>query len=105
MPIQRGEIGRITFSWFSIPTIYAYCFYTITTVLVIMVGYERLIILTQKSKKFDEYIYSIIFVVFLVPHFWIPYVGWGVAKDVCKYKNSWGHFQLDYYKVTGKNNV
>ncbi|XP_022903591.2 gustatory and odorant receptor 22-like [Onthophagus taurus] len=103
MPVQRGQIGKITFSWFSIPTIYAYCFYVITTILVLLVGYERIIILTQKSKKFDEYIYSIIFVVFLVPHFWIPFVGWGVAKDVCDYKNSWGFFQLDYYKITGKS--
>nr|AVH87320.1 gustatory receptor 5 [Holotrichia parallela] len=103
MPIQRGQIGRITFGWLSIPSIYAYCFYAITTVLVLWVGYERLIILTQRSKKFDEYIYSVIFVVFLIPHFWIPYVGWGVAKEVCKYKNSWAHFQLDYYKITGKS--
>nr|UNE74349.1 gustatory receptor 2 [Holotrichia oblita] len=103
MPIQRGQIGRITFSWLSIPSIYAYCLYAITTVVVLLVGYERLIILTQRSKKFDEYIYSVIFVVFLVPHFWIPYVGWGVAKEVCTYKNSWVLFQLDYYKITGKS--
>ncbi|KAF5285309.1 hypothetical protein FQA39_LY04408 [Lamprigera yunnana] len=102
MPIQRGEVGRITFSWCSIPTVYAYCFYVITTVIVVFVGYERVLILTTKSKKFDEYIYSVIFVLFLVPHFWIPFTGWSVAKEVCDYKNSWGPFQLHYYKITGR---
>ena len=103
MPVQRGKIGRITFSWISVPSLYAYIFYAFTSTLVVLVGYERLIILTKKSKEFDEYIYSIIFVVYLVPHFWIPYVGWGVAKEVCDYKNSWGDFQLYYYKITGDN--
>ncbi|KAF5308870.1 hypothetical protein FQR65_LT00570 [Abscondita terminalis] len=102
MPIQRGEIGRITFGWFSIPAVYAYCFYSITTVIVLMVGQERLLILTTKSKEFDEKIYSIIFVLYLVPHFWIPFTGWSVAREVCDYKNSWGPFQLHYYKITGK---
>lgn len=101
MPIQRGEIGKITFSWRSSASIYAYCFYVLTTVLVVFVGYERLNILTNESKKFDEYIYSIIFVLYLVPHFWIPFAGWSVARDVCDYKNGWGTFQLMYYKITG----
>ncbi|XP_072397576.1 gustatory and odorant receptor 22-like [Diabrotica undecimpunctata] len=103
MPIERGEIGRITFSWKSIPTIYAYVFYAVMTVIVVFVGYERVDILLNKSRKFDEYIYSIIFIIFLVPHFWIPFVGWGVAREVCDYKNGWGTFQLHYYKVTGQN--
>lgn len=102
MPVQRGQVGKITFGWTSGPMIYTYCFYAITTVLVVLVGYERLDILLNKSRRFDEYIYSIIFIVYLVPHFWIPFVGWGVAKEVCDYKNSWGTFQLHYYKVTGK---
>ncbi|GJQ65703.1 hypothetical protein Trydic_g7787 [Trypoxylus dichotomus] len=51
MPIQRGQVGKITFSWLSAPTVYAYCFYAITTTLVVLVGYERLIILTKKSKN------------------------------------------------------
>ncbi|KAK9875994.1 hypothetical protein WA026_011095 [Henosepilachna vigintioctopunctata] len=102
MPVQR-KTGKISFSWGSNIMIYAYFFYIFTTILVVMVGYERLDILLTKSKKFDEYIYSIIFIVFLIPHFWIPFVGWGVANEVCDYKNSWGTFQLSYYKVTGKN--
>ncbi|CAH1370079.1 hypothetical protein MTP99_011600 [Tenebrio molitor] len=103
MPVQRGQIGRITFSWTSIPMLYAYVFYVVTSVLVVLVGYERFDILLNKSKKFDEYIYSIIFIIYLIPHFWVPFVGWGVAYEVCDYKNSWGTFQLHYYKITGKN--
>lgn len=101
MPVQRGQIGRITFSWCSSAMVYAYFFYGVTTVLVLMVGYERILILTTKSKKFDEYIYSIIFIVYLVPHFFIPIMGWSVATEVCDYKNSWTRFQLSFYKVTG----
>ncbi|NP_001161916.1 gustatory receptor 2 [Tribolium castaneum] len=51
MPIQRGEIGRITFGWTSIPMLYAYVFYVVTTVLVVLVGYERFDILLNKSKN------------------------------------------------------
>ncbi|CAH1113538.1 unnamed protein product [Psylliodes chrysocephalus] len=105
MPVQRGKIGKITFGWLSGPMIYAYVFYVITTVIVLMVGYERIDILLNRSRKFDEYIYSIIFIIFLVPHFWIPFVGWGVAREVCIYKNSWGTYQLHFYKITGKNLV
>ncbi|XP_063927825.1 gustatory and odorant receptor 22-like [Zophobas morio] len=103
MPVQRGEIGRITFGWTSVPMLYAYVFYVVTTVLVVLVGYERFDILLNKSKKFDEYIYSILFIIYLVPHFFTPFVGWGVAYEVCDYKNSWGRFQLHYYKITGKD--
>lgn len=101
MPVQRGQIGKITFSYTSVTSIYAYCLYIFTTCLVLWVGQDRILILTTQSKQFDEYIYSIIFVVFLVPHFWVPFVGWGVAREVCGYKNSWGNFQLAYYKITG----
>ncbi|KAL1498195.1 hypothetical protein ABEB36_009032 [Hypothenemus hampei] len=102
MPVER-TIGRITFSWTSKPMLYAYGFYVITTVIVVLVGYERLDILLNKSRKFDEYIYAIIFIVFLTPHFFIPFVGWSVAHQVCDYKNSWGKFQLNYYKITGRD--
>ncbi|XP_059621633.1 gustatory and odorant receptor 22-like [Phlebotomus argentipes] len=102
MPIERSQPGRITFSWTSYATIYAICFYIFTTVIVIIVGYERVQIL-QTTRKFDDYIYAIIFVIFLVPHFWIPFVGWGVAKHVAIYKSMWGTFQLRYYRVTGEN--
>ncbi|KAH1015695.1 hypothetical protein HUJ04_007039, partial [Dendroctonus ponderosae] len=103
MPVERGEIGKITFSWTSKPMLYAYGFYVITTIVVLLVGYERVDILLNKSRKFDEYIYAIIFIVFLVPHFVVPFVGWSVAHQVCDYKNSWGRFQLNYYKITGRD--
>lgn len=45
------------------------------TVVVYYVGRERIRILGE-TKKFDEKIYAYIFVIFLVPHFWIPFVGW-----------------------------
>lgn len=48
-------------------------------------------------------IYGVLFLIFLVPHFWIPFVGWGVAKEVARYKTSWGTFQVRYYRVTGEN--
>lgn len=63
------------------------------TVVVLIVGYERIMIL-RSIRKFDDYIYAILFVVFLVPHFWIPFVGWGVAQQVAIYKTNWGKFQV-----------
>ncbi|XP_063536245.1 gustatory and odorant receptor 22-like [Cydia strobilella] len=102
MPITRSSPGITTFSWKSRATIYAISFYMVTTVVVLMVGYERVMIL-RSIKKFDEYIYAILFVAFLVPHFWIPFVGWGVAHQVAIYKTSWGKFQVRYYRVTGEN--
>ncbi|XP_063384045.1 gustatory and odorant receptor 22-like [Cydia fagiglandana] len=102
MPITRSRPGTITFSWKSRATMYAISFYIVATVVVLMVGYERVMIL-RSIKKFDEYIYAILFVAFLVPHFWIPFVGWGVAHQVAIYKTSWGKFQVRYYRVTGEN--
>lgn len=93
MPITRSSPGKITFSWRSGATIYAICFYIATTCVVLVVGYERLKIL-QTTSKFDEYIYAIVFIMFLVPHFWIPFVGWGVAHHVAVYKTMWGAFQV-----------
>lgn len=50
------------------------------TVVVYYVGSERIRILGE-TKKFDEKIYAYIFVIFLIPHFWIPFVGWGKQND------------------------
>ncbi|RVE52125.1 hypothetical protein evm_003198 [Chilo suppressalis] len=102
MPITRSRPGMITFSWRSSATAYAICFYIATTIIVLFVGYERIMIL-RSIRKFDDYIYAIIFVLFLVPHFWIPFVGWGVAPQVAIYKTNWGKFQVRYYRVTGEN--
>jgi gustatory receptor len=102
MPIERSSPGRITFSWKSKASIYAFCFYAIETFIVLIVGYERLKIL-QETQEFDDLIYGVIFILFLIPHFWIPWVGWGVAPDVARYKTSWGTFQVRYYRVTGES--
>ncbi|KAM7363271.1 gustatory and odorant receptor 22-like isoform 2-T2 [Cochliomyia hominivorax] len=102
MPILRSRPGRITFSWKSGATIYAIFLWCALTVIVIIVGKERVRIL-QTTTQFDEYIYAIIFVIYLIPHFWIPFVGWGVAKQVAKYKTSWGLFQLKFYRITGSS--
>lgn len=69
-------IGKVTFSWKSLATAYAVFFYAVMTGVVFIVGRERIRIL-QTTKKFDDKIYAILFVIFLVPHFWIPFVGWG----------------------------
>lgn len=75
MPIERSSPGKVTFSWRSKASIYAVIFYLILTVLIVIVGTERIKVL-QNTKKFDDYIYGILFVIFLIPHFWIPFVGW-----------------------------
>ncbi|KAL0838936.1 hypothetical protein ABMA28_016946 [Loxostege sticticalis] len=102
MPITRSRPGTITFSWRSSATAYAICFYIASTIVVLFVGYERILIL-RSIRKFDDYIYGVLFIVFLVPHFWIPFVGWGVAHQVAIYKTNWGKFQVRYYRVTGEN--
>lgn len=102
MPIIRSAPGTVTFSWKSSATAYAVGFYILTSVIVVIVGYERLQIL-QTTRKFDDYIYAIIFVIFLVPHFWIPFVGWGVANHVAAYKTMWATFQVRYFRVTGNS--
>lgn len=51
------------------------------TIVVYYVGKERIRILGE-TKKFDEKIYAYIFVIFLVPHFWIPFVGWGKQYSI-----------------------
>lgn len=102
MPIERSSPGKVTFSWKSAASIYAFCFYCFATVIVLVVGYERVKILSN-TQKFDESIYGVLFIIFLVPHFWIPFVGWGVANDVAAYKTNWGTFQVRYFRVTGEN--
>ncbi|XP_054726708.1 gustatory and odorant receptor 22-like isoform X1 [Anastrepha obliqua] len=100
MPILRSSPGCMTFSWKSPATIYAFIFWIFMTIVVLIVGKERIQIL-YTTKQFDEYIYAVIFVIYLIPHFWIPFVGWGVAAEVAEYKSSWGTFQLIFYRVTG----
>jgi gustatory receptor len=65
MPIERSSPGRITFSWKSKASIYAFFFYMATTVIVLIVGYERIKFLNN-TEKFDDYIYGVLFIIFLV---------------------------------------
>lgn len=102
MPIERSSPGKVTFSWKSAASIYAFCFYCFATVIVLIVGYERVKILSN-TKEFDDSIYGVLFIIFLVPHFWIPFVGWGVANDVAAYKTNWATFQVRYFRITGEN--
>lgn len=62
--------GKVTFSWKSLATAYAVFFYVVMTGVVFIVGRERMHILST-TQKFDDKIYAIIFVIFLVPHFWV----------------------------------
>ncbi|XP_046492192.1 gustatory and odorant receptor 22-like [Neodiprion pinetum] len=100
MPIQRG-IGTTTFEWTSTATIYAMCLWVAETVVVILVGRERIENTLQPDKPFDEYIYNIIFLCILTPHFLLPIASWRYGGEVAKYKNMWTHYQLRYYRVTG----
>lgn len=81
MPIQRSSPGKVTFSWRSRASIYALFFYLILTVIIVIVMTERIKILLN-TKQFDDYIYGILFVIFLIPHFWIPFVGWVRIKII-----------------------
>ena len=94
MPIVRSSPGQVTFKWKSSAMIYALVFYFLLSIIVFLVGTARIEILVT-TKAFDEYIYAVIFLIFLVPHFWIPFVGWGVATEVAKYKTMWGTFQVN----------
>ncbi|RLZ02222.1 Gustatory receptor 24 [Cephus cinctus] len=100
MPIQRGQ-GVTTFEWTSPATLYAFCLWIAETVIVILVGRERIENTLEPGKPFDEYIYNIIFLCILAPHFLLPVASWTYADEVAKYKNMWTHYQLRYYKVTG----
>ncbi|KRT84043.1 hypothetical protein AMK59_173, partial [Oryctes borbonicus] len=81
--------------------IYAYFLFLAETVFVTIVFKERLLLVLQKGKRFDEYIYSIIFLSILIPHFLLPIAAWTNGHEVAKFKNMWTHFQLKYYQVTG----
>lgn len=100
MPVIRSAPGVVSFDWKSNAMIYAVCLYSLITIIVVKTGMDRIEILST-TKEFDELIYAIIFVIFLIPHFWIPFVGWGVANQVATYKTMWATFQVRYYRVTG----
>lgn len=96
MPLHRNSVGGVSFSWKSVITIYTILVWCLMTIVVVIVGKERFHILIT-TKQFDEYIYAIMFVIYLIPHFWIPFVGWTEAPEVAYYINLWGPFQVCSY--------
>lgn len=96
MPIDRSGIGLTTFRWTSGMAIYAYILYFFETVYVTVVFKERLLLILQPGKRFDEYIYAIIFLSILVPHFLLPVASWTNGPEVAKFKNMWTIFQVEF---------
>ncbi|XP_017773508.1 PREDICTED: gustatory and odorant receptor 22 [Nicrophorus vespilloides] len=101
MPIERSGKGKTTFRWFSKTTIYAYFIYCVETAFVSVVFRERLLLILKPGKRFDEYIYGIIFLSILIPHFLLPIGAWTNGNEVAIFKNMWTKFQLKYYRITG----
>lgn len=97
MPIERSTIGTTTYRWFSKTTIYAYVLFILETVYVSIVFKDRIDIMLQKGKRFDEYIYNFIFLSILVPHFLLPLAAWKNGPEVAIYKNMWTNIQVMCY--------
>lgn len=95
-------IGRTTFNWISKATIYAYFLFAAETVYVTIVFNKRLEIMLQTGKRFDEYIYNIIFLSILIPHFLVPIASWRGGPEVAKFKNMWTHYQVRFLRLTGE---
>ncbi|KAH1007446.1 hypothetical protein HUJ04_004676 [Dendroctonus ponderosae] len=100
MPIERLR-GKTIFRWFSANTCWAYFVYTVETIFVSIVFKERLVLILKPGKRFDEYIYGVIFLSILIPHFLLPLGAWRNGQEVARFKNMWTKFQLKYFKMTG----
>ncbi|CAH1112366.1 unnamed protein product [Psylliodes chrysocephalus] len=100
MPIER-EVGRTTYRWTSATNVWAYFIFSVETIFVTIVFQERLKLVLLPGKRFDEYIYAIIFISILIPHFLLPIGAWTNGSEVAKFKNMWTKFQYKYYCVTG----
>ncbi|KAL1512820.1 hypothetical protein ABEB36_002343 [Hypothenemus hampei] len=100
MPIERKK-GKTIYRWFSPTTCWAYFIFLTETAFVSVVFKERLVLILKPGKRFDEYIYGVIFISILIPHFLLPIGAWRNGSEVAKFKNMWTKFQLKYYKVTG----
>lgn len=92
--LQFDEISPNAFRWSSTTTIYAYFIFSVETIFVSIVFKERLLLVLQPGKRFDEYIYSIIFLSILIPHFLLPIAAWTNGSEVAKFKNMWTRFQV-----------
>ncbi|XP_076267040.1 gustatory and odorant receptor 22-like isoform X2 [Rhynchophorus ferrugineus] len=101
MPIERMKGGTI-FRWHSPTTCWAYFVYLVETLFVSIIFKERLQLILKPGKRFDEYIYGVIFLSILIPHFLLPVGAWTNGSEVAKFKNMWTKFQLKYYQMTGR---
>ncbi|XP_030746043.1 gustatory and odorant receptor 22 [Sitophilus oryzae] len=100
MPIERNK-GYTTFRWHSPAILWSYLLFTGETIFVSLVFKSRLDLIMQPGKPFDEYVYGIIFLSILIPHFLLPLVAWSNGAEVVKFKNMWTRYQLKYLQVTG----
>ncbi|KAJ8962917.1 hypothetical protein NQ318_001328 [Aromia moschata] len=100
MPIERS-VGKTTYRWLSATNIWAYFLYISETIFVSIIFKERLQLILLPGKRFDEYIYAIIFLSILVPHFLLPIAAWTNGTEVAKFKNMWTKFQYKYLSVIG----
>ncbi|XP_044744506.1 gustatory and odorant receptor 22-like [Coccinella septempunctata] len=101
MPIERASKGNTTFRWISPAALWAYIIYIVETCFVALVFKERFMLISQGGKRFDEYIYGIIFLSIMIPHFLLPVGAWTTGSEVAIFKNMWTRFQLKYFKITG----
>nr|CAI5843155.1 unnamed protein product [Callosobruchus analis] len=74
---------------------WAYFVFAAETIFVSIVFKERLYLVLKPGKRFDEYIYAIIFLSILIPHFLLPIGAWTNGGEVAKFKNMWTKFQVD----------
>lgn len=107
MPIMRSppnsKLPRTTFQWCSKAFIWSYIIYGLETVIVVIVGRERIgKFISNTDKRFDEVIYNIIFMSILVPHFLLPVASWRNGAEVAIFKNMWTDYQLKFLRVTGE---
>lgn len=77
--------------------LYAYFIFMAETAFVAAVFRERLILILQGGKRFDEYIYGVIFISILIPHFLLPVAAWTNGSEVAKFKNMWTRFQVSLH--------
>jgi gustatory receptor len=107
MPIMRSPPGshmpRTTFRWCSKAFIWSYIVYGCETIIVVLIGKERIAkFISNTDKRFDEVIYNIIFMSILVPHFLLPLASWRNGAQVAIFKNMWTDYQLKFLRITGE---
>lgn len=95
------QLPRTTFSWRSSVFLWAYFIYGLLTTIVVYTFQARVSIFISSSKRFDEVIYSVIFISLLLPHFLLPIASWRNGAEVAIFKNMWTNYQLQFYRVTG----